>query len=216
MRIPGDPVEPWLAGLPPDASEAAKALAKWMWDNGSRPGPGGAWQSGTPAYHDAGYTTPAQAQAAPPPPPIVYDPTSVAPPPVAATAPDPTKDPEYIDLLAALTRNRHDAIVNYGDAAGTNADADTAAQASANPYSITHQLAQQLSQNVSGVNNAANAHGGLYSGANVQGQQNQYAAGQQASYNARKALLDQLNAYADQQKQGYYDTYRRLAGGIAG
>lgn len=202
MRLQ-DASAPWLIGLPPNPSPAAVSLAKQMWEA----------QTGAPS--PAHYTPPNLA--APPP---AYDPgvagaVGVGPAPGVASAPpaaDPANDPAYQALLASLTRDRHDAIVNFGDASGTGADADTAAQAGANPYSVTHQLGNTLSHNLQGVNDTANQHGVLFSGANLQGQQNELAAGQQRSYAARQTLLQQLNSLADQQSQGYAAAYGRLAG----
>jgi hypothetical protein len=237
MRLPGDIPAPWERYLPPDASPAARALAKQLWESGARPSVNGVWVAPpTPGYGPTGHTAavptspaypgtggrPVQDPGDEPLPgpggsmtqPGAPTPDATPPPPPAPVAPDPANDPAYQALLAALTRQRHDAIVSYGDPSGTGADSDTAAQAAANPYSTTHLLAQGLTHNLGGINTAANAHGALYSGANVQGQQNEYTAGAQRSYAARKALLDQLNSLTDQQNTGYWDAYHRLAGSV--
>jgi hypothetical protein len=121
-------------------------------------------------------------------------------------------DPEYIARLAALTRQRHDALVQFGDASGVpGADDATAAEAANNPYSVVALLRQQLGQNERNLTNAANAHGVLFSGTQAQNQANEANAGVQRSFDARQRLLSMLGGYTDQQNQAYYDVYNRVA-----
>lgn len=121
-------------------------------------------------------------------------------------------DPEYIARLAALTRQRHDALVQFGDASGVpGADDATAAEAANNPYSVVALLRQQLGQNERNLTNAANAHGVLFSGTQAQNATNEANAGVQRSFDARQRLLSMLGGYTDQQNQAYYDVYNRVA-----
>lgn len=206
MARVADSGEPWMAGLSPDASPAAIALAKWLWQNGARPNQEGTWQ-GAPNQPGAVHVPaldPAQTPGYQPP---VYTPPVVAP--------QVQNDPSYIDALGDLTRQRHDTIVNYGDASGTGADAATAGEAANNPYSIVNQLRKLTSTNTSNLNDQANAHGVLFSGANNQVQQNEYAAGAQRGYDARKSLLDALNGLTSQQHAAYWNAYNRLNGTTA-
>lgn len=195
-----------MAGLSPDATPAAIALAKALWEAGARPSDTGTWQ-GDPTQPGT-YHTPAGDPAATPD----YVPPAYVPPVVA---PQVVNDPAYIDSLADLTRQRHDAIVNYGDASGTGADAATAGEAANNPYSIVHQLAKLTAGNLGQINNNANQHGAYFSGANVQGQQNEYAAGAQRGYTAQRSLQDALSGLTSQQHTDYWNAYNRLNGGTA-
>lgn len=143
---------------------------------------------------------------------------SPPPPPTTASPPayDPNLDPGVIAANAQSVRDRHDSIVNFGDPTGTGADAGTAGEAANNPYSIVAQLKKQMQSNLAGVNNTANAHGLLFSGANVQGHNDEYAAGAQRDYNARQGLQASLNAITDKQTGAFVNAYQiNAAGGAA-
>jgi hypothetical protein len=122
------------------------------------------------------------------------------------------QDPAYIARLAELTRLRHDAVVNFGDATGVaGADPQTAAEAANNPYSVTAMLHRQLATNQHNLTNQANAHGVLFSGAATQNRANEANAGTQRQFDASRQLLALLGGYGDQQQQAYADAYNRLA-----
>lgn len=147
-------------------------------------------------------------------------PPPAAPGPVAPPAPPApidwaaliSGDPEYIAKLAALTRQRHDAVVNFGDGSDiAGVDAQTAAEAANNPYSVTSMLRQQLASNQRNLTNQANAHGVLFSGAATQNRSNEANQGVQRQFSATQQLLSMLGGYGDQQQQAYADAYNRLA-----
>lgn len=151
------------------------------------------------------------------------DPGPAQPPALPGGAPAPAPapidwgaliqgDPTYIAKLASLTRLRHDAVVNFGDATGiAGADQATAAEAANNPYSVTSMLRQQLSSNQHNLTNNANAHGVLFSGAADQNRSNEANQGVQRQFNATQQLLSMLGGYGDQQQAAYADAYTRLA-----
>lgn len=169
------------------------------------------WEPGQPT---TGPGAPGSPDPGPPPPPI-----PPAPAPPAPAGPPPVnwdalvqQDPQYIAALAALTRQRHDALVNFGDTSGIpGADAATAGEASNNPYSVVSLLRQQLGQNQRNLATTANAHGVLFSGTADQNRTNEADAGLQRSFNARQQLLGILGGYTDQQGQAYADAEGRIA-----
>jgi hypothetical protein len=123
-------------------------------------------------------------------------------------------DPGYAALLASLKGQQSSLLTQFGDASGqvgidgSPIGADVQQAAAANPYSFLAQDRLATRQHVSGINNSANAHGLLYSGANVQGQVNEYGADQQRQYAARAALQNALGGLSGQQAQGTTDAYQ--------
>jgi hypothetical protein len=117
-------------------------------------------------------------------------------------------DPGYAALLASLRGQQGNLITQFGDASGlTGIDGqpiggDIATAAHNNPYSWLAQDRQATGQHVSTINNSANAHGLLFSGANAQGQVNEYGADQMRQYNARAALQNALGGLGSQQAAG--------------
>lgn len=117
-------------------------------------------------------------------------------------------DPGYAALLASLKGQQAGLVTQFGDASGlTGIDGspiggDVQQAASANPFSWLAQDRKATGQHVGSINNAANAHGLLYSGANAQGQVNEYGADQQRQYAARSALQNALGGLGAQQAQG--------------
>jgi hypothetical protein len=185
------------------------ARAEALWHSGVRPTYNGTdWDWGAPT-HAPDRSAPAPEAPAPPPPP---------PPPAPPPGPinyDPfiSQDPDYIAALGSIQRQRGDTILNYGDATGVSGvDEATAANAKANPYSVTAQLRKLLAGNLGAVGNNANAHGALFSGAFKQGQQNELGAGTNRSYDATRAFQNQLGGLAEQQQQAYNDAYKRIVG----
>lgn len=165
-----------------------------------------------PGQPTTGPGAPGSPDPGPPPPPPPVDGGQVpAPPPIDWNALI-QQDPAYIARLAELTRLRHDAVVNYGDATGIpGADAQTAAEAANNPYSVMNTLKRTLTSNQAYLRNQANAHGVLFSGTQTQNAQNEANAGVQRSFDANRQLLSLLGGYGDQQQQAYADAYTRLA-----
>jgi hypothetical protein len=160
--------------------------------------PGGTG-SGNPPVSQGPPAAPAPSAPAPPPAPIDWGALIQG-------------DPSYIAKIAELTRLRHDAVVNFGDATGiAGADAATAAEAANNPYSVTSMLRQQLASNQHNLTNNANAHGVLFSGAADQNRSNEANAGVQRQFDATRQLQAMLGGYGDQQQQAYADAYNRLA-----
>jgi hypothetical protein len=123
-------------------------------------------------------------------------------------------DPGYAALLASLKGQQSSLLTQFGDASGqvgidgSPIGADVQQAAAANPYSFLAQDRLATRQHVSGINNSANAHGLLYSGANVQGQVNEYAADQQRQYAARAALQNALGGLGGQQAGGVSSAYQ--------
>lgn len=167
------------------------------------------WEPGQPT---TGPGAPGSPDPGPPPPPPPPGGTPPPPPPPIDWAALIGQDPSYIAALARLTRLRHDAVVQFGDASGIpGADAATAGEASNNPYSVVALLRQQLGQNQQNLTNQANAHGVLFSGAATQNRSNEANLGQQRNFNARQQLLSLLGGYGDEQQSAYADAYNRLA-----
>lgn len=129
-------------------------------------------------------------------------------------------DPGYAALLASLKGQQANLVTQFGDASGVSGidgsplGADVQQAASANPYSWLAQDRKATGQHVGSINNSANAHGLLYSGANAQGQVNEYAADQQRQYAARAALRDALGGLGSQQAQGLSGAYTNYLAGL--
>lgn len=117
-----------------------------------------------------------------------------------------TSDPAY---LAAHANNRAAliaALAGYGDptsAFATGANGQSLASqygigqndvsgAATNPYSTLALLKQQLAGDQTGIQNTANAHGLLSSGANVAATGHEVQTGQQRNYTAEQALRNQI------------------------
>lgn len=120
-------------------------------------------------------------------------------------------DPGYAALLQSLQGQQGSLVTQFGDAsgieqigapAGTMLGGDIQQAAANNPFSWLAQDRKATGQHVGSINNAANAHGLLYSGANAQGQVNEYGADQQRQYAARSALQNALGGLGAQQAQG--------------
>lgn len=76
-------------------------------------------------------------------------------------------DPEYLLRNPGYIKQAHDLLVKYGiiPTSGFGADAATAEEVNANPYSVAAMLKKGFSTNLSQNGNQANAHGALFSGA---------------------------------------------------
>lgn len=123
-------------------------------------------------------------------------------------------DPGYAALLASL-RGQQAGLVNaFGDATGISGidgsplGADVATAAANNPFSWLAMDRRATQRNIGSVQNSANARGLLYSGANAQGQANEYAADQQRQSAARQALQNSLLGLGGQQAQGLTTAYQ--------
>lgn len=107
---------------------------------------------------------------------------------------DPS-DPYFLQH-GALAKQLQELINQYGSSSALTpgyqqefglgaGDVSTANQ---NPYSTLNQLQQQLAGNQSQIQNTANSHGALYSGANAAATQHEIQAGGQRNYQAQQAL----------------------------
>jgi hypothetical protein len=120
-------------------------------------------------------------------------------------------DPIYTRGLAPLLEQRQNAIVGFGDATGIpGVDPNVAGLASGNQYSTLAQLRHLLAQNQSGIQNASNSQGLLFSGAHAQQQQNAVHAEQGQEQDARAQLLAMLTGSKQDEASLYNDAYSRF------
>lgn len=163
-----------------------------------------------PGGVDTGNPGQPQGPATPPPPVPAAPPAPPAPPP-----PPPrmdwgaylSADPGYAATIANLQAQQAQLYNQYGfvpagsKLIGTGSDIgmDTAYAAAGNPNSQLAQLAHQLSGNIQGINDTANAHGVLTSGINLRNQRNEYTADQSRRAGALSALQQALLGLGGQQ-----------------
>jgi hypothetical protein len=112
---------------------------------------------------------------------------------------DPS-DPYFLQH-GALAKQLQALINQYGDSFALTPQyqqefglgAGDVSTATGNPYSTLAQLRQQLTTNQGQIQNTANSHGALYSGANAAATQHEIQAAGQRNYNAQQQLQAQLS-----------------------
>jgi hypothetical protein len=112
---------------------------------------------------------------------------------------DPS-DPYFLQH-GALAKQLQALINQYGDSSALTPQyqqefglgAGDVSGATGNPYSTLAQLKQQLEGDQTGIQNTANSHGALFSGANAAATQHEIQAAGQRNYNAQQALQQQLS-----------------------
>lgn len=109
-------------------------------------------------------------------------------------------DPAYLAQHGANAKALKDLILNYGSSSALDpglagqygiGQSDVSA-ADSNPYSVQAQLAKTLSGDQYGIQNNANAHGALISGAHEAQQLHEVDNAGQRNYNAQQALQNAI------------------------
>lgn len=149
------------------------------------------------------------------PKPIVTKPPVTTPPPVLPTRPDfgawYKTDPRYLLQHPQFAAQKAGLYAQYGwqpqtDAAG-NVTGYTQSSAADNPFSIVQQLSQALAGNSQHIQDSANSRGLLFSGAQVQGQQNATHDYENSLSDAQKAFQNALAGVNTNESQMISDLY---------
>ena len=122
-------------------------------------------------------------------------------------------DPQYLLENPGYIKRAHDLLVQYGiiPTSGFGADAATAEEINANPYSIAAMLKKSYGTAQGQNMNQANAHGALFSGAYQNSQLHSLDDYQRNLSNAGTELQSGLNSISGERTQSLVDIWRRLS-----
>lgn len=122
-------------------------------------------------------------------------------------------DPQYLLENPGYIKMAHDALVRYGiiPTSGFGADAATAEEVNANPYSIAAMLKKGYGTAQSSNMNAANAHGALFSGAYQNNQLHSLDDYQHGLSDAGTSLQGELNTISGNRTNTLVDIWNRLS-----
>lgn len=127
-------------------------------------------------------------------------------------------DPSYIAAHTGLSAQLKNLLLGYGDASALSPQEASAygiqpgdiSAANQNPYSTLSQLKQQLAGDMTGIQNTANSHGALFSGANAAATAHEQQAAGQRSYNALQALQGAIGGIDTQNTNALTSAYGTL------
>lgn len=122
-------------------------------------------------------------------------------------------DPEYLLQNPGYIKQAHDLLVQYGiiPTSGFGADAATAQEVNANPYSTAALLKKGYATNLGNNANQANAAGALFSGAYQNNNLHSADTYQQGLSGAAQQLQSGLNTVSGNRTNTLVDIWKRLS-----